>query len=244
MTEKAKNRVNRLGTIPFVTLWTLAYGLGWATLMVGAVVTSRFLPRIFESLPIVGFFILLGAVPGFISSLAQQWLIRWKFAVRLQRWWLWSTLAWVAGGVLLRQAEFINIQIDNPIVGFTVAFGVLFTIPALAQAWMLRKHVRRAWMWPAAAIASAATFAVPVVNSTYVSELWTILTGGFAGLLQGAVMGMTMVWLFGMARIEPLKRGLDTSRLEDKSNALLPDSAETQGMIESDRESAKTQRTL
>jgi hypothetical protein len=221
MSEKKKKQVNRLGTIPFVVLWTLAYGLGWATLMAGGIITGNLFPQVFEWFPLVVYFMLLGAVPGFVSSVAQQLLMRWKFAARLGSWWLWSTLAWIVAGGLLRLFEYIQFRSFDERTAIMLVFAWLFTIPAIVQAWLLRRRVRRAWMWPVAAAASAATFAVPLLSGLVgpFNELLFILTFGFAGLLQGAVMGLTMVWLFGMTQQE-VAQAIEADRMSLAENNL------------------------
>jgi hypothetical protein len=217
MSEKKKNAVNRLGTIPFTVLWTLAYGLGWATVIFGGIMTSRYLPEVFTWFPDVVYIMLAVGVPAFIYSIGQQLLIRWKFAVHFRWWFVLTTLAAVLAGGSFQIFEWINvpnIPINNPIVAVTLVFSYIFGIQAIAQAWQLRKHVKKSWMWVVAAIASAATFGVPLVNSDFFSEWATIGAFGFAGLLQGAVMALTLVWLFGMTRVEPLKRGMSAEQMK------------------------------
>jgi hypothetical protein len=216
MSEKQKNTPNRLGTIPFAVLWTLAYGLGWTTVITGGYITSRFFPQIFDWFPDIVYLMLATTVPAFIYSIGQQFLIRWKFAVKFNWWFLWTTFAAAITTATFQTFEWINvpIRIDNPMVVLTLVFGYIFGTQALVQAWLLRKHVKRSWLWVAAAIASAATFGVPIATAQFFGPFATITTFGFAGLLQGAVMALTLVWLFGMTRVEPLKRGMDTTQLQ------------------------------
>jgi hypothetical protein len=224
MSEKQKNNTNRLGTIPFVLLWTLSYGLGWGVLVAGGMFAINFLPQIFNFFPMFVFFIPLGAVPGLISGVIQQLLLRWKFGVTIRRWWLWSTLAAVgaAGGFYLMM-EYLSAPINslfnylsqfNEMLAPLILIGSLFALYSTAQTWLLRHNVKRSWMWTVAAFVSAATFLLPVLSPGVGGQLWAIVLAGVAGLLQGSVMGLTLVWLFGMTRVEPLKRGLETAQLE------------------------------
>ena len=224
MTEKKKNQTNRLGTIPFVVLWTLSYGLGWLVLMGGGLLIDKLYPLFFNQFPEIVYVFLLGLIPGLISGLIQQRLLNWKFGVQIRRWWLWSATGAVlaAGGfyVLLEYfAEFVTRLSNyfNPINELlvpTILVGGLFALYSSAQAWLLRHNVKRVWMWAVAAFVSAATFVLPIANLGYTNELWTLITFGIAGLLQGSVMGLTLLWLFGMTRVEPLKRGMDTAQLQ------------------------------
>jgi hypothetical protein len=222
MSEKKKNNTTRLGTIPFAVLWTLAYGLGWATVITGGFITNRFFPEVFRWFPDVVYLMLAASVPAFIYGVAQQFLIRWKFAVKLNWWFLWTTLTAALTAASFQIFEWINlpIRLDNEMVGIMLVFGYIFGAQALVQAWLLRQHVKKSWMWVAAAVASAATFGVPIATAQFFGAFGTITTFGFAGLLQGAVMALTLVWLFGMTRVEPLKRGMDTAQLEQAEGKL------------------------
>jgi hypothetical protein len=222
MSEKKKNNTNRLGTIPFAVLWTLAYGLGWATVITGGFVTNRFFPEVFRWFPDVVYLMLAASVPAFIYGVAQQFLIRWKFAVKFNWWFLWTTLTAALTAGSFQIFEWINLPfgISSPIVAITLVFGYIFGAQALVQAWLLRQHVKKSWMWVTAAVASAATFAVPLATAQYFGQWAMIGNFGFAGILQGAVMALTLVWLFGMTRVEPLKRGMDNAQLEQAEGKL------------------------
>jgi hypothetical protein len=224
MSEKKKHQTSRLGTIPFVLLWTLSYGLGWGVLVAGGMFAINFFPQIFDFFPMFVFFIPLGAVPGLISGVIQQLLLRWKFGVTIRRWWLWSTLAAVvAAGGFYMIMQYLSAPINslfnylnqfNEMLAPLILIGSLFALYSTAQTWLLRHNVKRSWMWTVAAFVSAATFLLPVFGPGAGGELWAIVLAGIAGLLQGSVMGLTLVWLFGMTRVEPLKRGRETAHLQ------------------------------
>ncbi|MDQ7027990.1 MAG: hypothetical protein Q9P01_20975 [Anaerolineae bacterium] len=225
MSDKKKNTRNRLGTTPFTILWTLAYGLGWATVILGGIITNEFFPQVFNWFPDIAYIMLAVAVPTFVYSIAQQLLMRWKFAVNFRWWFLWTTLAAVLAGASFQIFQWVDFpfEVNNPIVAVILVFGYIFGSQALVQAWLLRHRVKRVWMWPVAAIASAATFGVPLVNADFFSESALVGTFGFAGLLQGAVMALTLVWLFGMTRAEPLKRGLEATNTQEAESNLAYD---------------------
>ena len=49
-------------------------------------------------------------------------------------------------------------------------------------------------------------FVLPLLASDMIGEVETILAFGAAGLMQGAVMGLSLLWLFGMANSEKTKK--------------------------------------
>lgn len=227
MNEKKKKHSNRVGTIPFILLWTLSYGLGWAGLIGSVLVLDNLFSAFFNSSPNLVLLMLLGAIPGLISGAIQQPLMRWKFGIQIRRWWLWSMLgsALATGGfyVYVEYLETWFRPLMNYLAQFNellqpaIIFGIMFVIYSAFQAWVLRNHVKRVWMWSLAAFISAATFLLPFIDSNGSSELWMTITGGIAGLLQGSVMALTLVWLFGMTRSESAAQDYDTSRLQAKN---------------------------
>jgi hypothetical protein len=207
MVENKKKFASRMGAIRFATLWTLAYALGWGSLIVSGIVASNLFLDFLQTIPLWGIFAIGGFVPGLISSVGQQGLIKRKFNISIPRWWLWSTLAWTGAGALMRLIEYTPIvNINNEQVAITLAFSLFFIPPAIVQAWMLRKHIARAWMLPLAALVSSSTFVLPLLASNMIGEVETVLAFGAAGLMQGAVMGLSLLWLFGMSNSEKTKK--------------------------------------
>ena len=74
---------------------------------------------------------------------------------------------------------------------------------------LLRRHVRNAWLWIAASVVSAMTFST-VLGSGDTSSLNALLLGASA---QGAVTGLTLLWLSGMMGYLPPQKQHDVSRL-------------------------------
>jgi hypothetical protein len=230
MSEKKKKNDKRVGTIPFVLLWTLSYGLGWASL-IGIIfllesLSTGFLDRLPDLVLVVAF----GMIPGLLSGVIQQPLLRWKFGTQIKRWWLWSTIGSIAamGGYYL-YAEYLQFAIRpffryleqfNEQAEPVIIIGILFVLYSTFQAWALRHTVRRVWLWSLAAFVSASTFILPLINTATSSELTMTLLTGLAGLLQGSVMALTLVWLFGMTRTEPLKRGMSAEQMKQAEEKL------------------------
>ena len=203
--------------------------MGWAGLAGSFIwlinTNSTFINRLPDLLIVV----VLGAIPGLISGLVQQPLIRWKFGTQIKRWWLWSIIGTTLGmGGFYIYTEFLERMI-RPIVQMMSDFspllvpapviGVLFLLYSTAQVWALRHHVKRVWVWSLAAFVSASTLvfaASSMVNLNINGSFGTIFLGAFAGLAQGIVMALTLVWLFGMTRTEAAAQAYDTNRLQAK----------------------------
>lgn len=148
------------------------------------------------------------ACAGFISSVGQQWLIKRKMDIRIPRWWLWSSIAWALSGAALRLIEYWPSAwaIYDERLAMSMVFSALFLPPAIVQAWLLRKHIARAWMWPIAAIVSSSTFVLPILASNMMNEFQGVITFAAVGLMQGAVMSLSLLWLFGMTTGEKTKK--------------------------------------
>lgn len=202
--KKKKNARPRMGTLSFTGLWAGAYALGWGLPIAAVFAMATLFPsfiNLFPDLVVMTGFI---AIPGFIISVAQHLLIRRRLGQVIRHWWLWSGLGWFVGGLILNLfsidpfSQWIN-AIQPPVLTATVGFGLVFLPHILIQAYLLRGRVGRAWMWPMAAIASAALFIMPIYGGTNLSnDFAPLLIFGAAGLLQGWVMGMTLLWLLGM----------------------------------------------
>jgi hypothetical protein len=186
-------------------------------------VLDKLYPLFFNSFPQWVYFIPLGLITGLVSGVIQQQLLRWKFAIQIRHWWLWSTVGALLAAVGLYISiyplatlfdAFLNyFNQFNEMLAPVILFGSLLALYSSAQTWLLRHHVKGVGMWSVAAFVSAATFILPLAHMGYGGRVWTLLTYGTAGVLQGAVMALTLVWLFGMTRIEPLKRGMESSKL-------------------------------
>jgi hypothetical protein len=216
MSKGKKKQSNRIGTIPFVLLWILAHGVSWTITTLSSIIAANLFPQSFSQLPIVAYLLLTVGVPTLIYSVAHQWLIQWKFGLRFRWWFLWTTLAafLAAGSFQIFNLAEIPLLINNPTLAIILLFGYIFGFQALVQTWLLHKHIKQAWLWSVAAIASVATFAISLANPSTFRE-WNLLVAyGFAGIFQSVVMGLTLVWLFAMTRIEPLKRGRETAQLQ------------------------------
>ena len=222
MSEKKKKQSNRLGTITFVLLWILAHGVSWSITTLSSIIAFNLFPQSFTQLPVIAYLLLSVGMPTLIYSVPHQWLIQWKFGLRFRWWFLWTTLAAVVGAglfLILRLAT-IPLLIDNPTVAIIVLFGFIFGLQALVQTWLLRKHIKQAWIWSVAALASVATFATLLANPATFREWDLLVAYGFAGIFQSVVMALTLIWLFAMSRTESFKRDIDTAQLQQAEGKL------------------------
>jgi undecaprenyl pyrophosphate phosphatase UppP len=77
----------------------------------------------------------------------------------------------------------------------------LFVIPATMQWFVLHKSARNAWLWIVAGAVSALTFGV-LYGDLNDNELRQFVLGAAA---QGAVTGLSLLWLYGQSRAEKAK---------------------------------------
>jgi len=185
---KAKNDIakrHRLKTTSFISIWLSAHVLGWWGIF-----------WLFENinalanLPDLATAVLIGFVPGIVISLMQKYLLRYAFQTKLGGWLRVSLLGWILGGLAMFG---VTTFITGPFVGVAMFTMNLFVLPAVAQYFILRRHVNAAWLWVLAGLVSALAFAIPVEASQINNEFLGII---LAGSLQGAVTGLTLLWLF------------------------------------------------
>lgn len=228
--EKKKKQLERLGTFAFVGHWTRAYALAWMLLVVGGLIILTVLPFAMMSVlpPALFFFVGAGFI-GLTTGLAQQRLIERNFKQLLTGWWWKSTLAWAITGFLwygvlnsdfMLNTVFTRLEVVlGTAAGVAFFFALLLVPPALVQSWLIRKQIKHAWLWPVAALASAAPFALPIAlflaDGTYNAALLAAVMGG-SGLIQGAVMGMVMLYLLNLT--QPAEAVMEAAR---QSTAIL-----------------------
>lgn len=227
--KKKKNARPRLGTLPFTGLWAGAYALGWGLPIAAVILIISVFPGFIQLFPeamvIIGFI----AIPGFIISLAQHFLIQARTGRAIRRWWLWSSLGWLIGGLVFYLFTLYPFNawisaIESFILNSTLGFGFVFLPHILVQMWMLRRRVRRAWMWPVAALASAALFIMPIIGSSaFLGQFTAAVIIGAGGLLQGWVMGMALLWLLNMGVAFPAEEatGRSTDNTDKQYNRLM-----------------------
>jgi len=248
--KKKKNARPRLGTIPFAALWSGAYALGWA-LPLGLVVGLSFLiPNFINLFPVIALTVGFVAIPGVIISIAQHVLIRMRTGQEVRNWWWGSSIGWLIGGLLFHlltitpMFQFFSF-LGSEILAQAIPFGLIFLPPVLLQAVLLRKRVRKVWLWPLASLVSGALFILPpmtIAGSGGVLSMLTIF--GLAGLLQGWVMGLTLLWLFGMSQSDPNEQSMAQGAQDRMSayGALTASTGENAVVTDDDAEEAVFQQ--
>lgn len=177
---KIKHSQPRLSSLPFMSIWLAAHGVGWGIVFAIWELWGR---------PFADWqwFLLVGLVPGMVIAATQRWLLRYAHRVNLKGWLLVSAIGWGLGGLSL---SFIR-ETDS----MFIYLSGLFVLPALLQWLVLRRHLQNAWLWILAAVVSTALFTIPSISNY---DTWqTILA---ASGLQGAVTGMSLLWLLGVRK--------------------------------------------
>lgn len=200
----------RLGSLPFMLVWTGGHILTW--LAVYALSTTSF----FYALPDFADIIVIGGLLGAGIALAQKLLIRYTFALPMRGWMRVSIVGSILGWAGL-------LGLSQTIPGFYlypiwVQLLPAFLVPALLQWALLRRNTRQAWLWIATAAVSALTFGA-LYSGSYNPGYAAFALGASA---QGAVTGLSLLWLFGMTGIMPPQTLRDSSRLalaEDEDEA-------------------------
>ncbi len=206
MAASRKRKITRsgMGSLRFAGLWAGAYVLGWGVPLTLAFLFSFLIPDfffVFAPLPLLVGFI---AIPGLLISLAQHALIRAQTGQAIRGWWWQSSLGWLLGGGIFYLLTYAPpplaalLSSGPPILVAALGFALVFLPHVLIQAWLLRQHVGHVWLWPLAGLVSAALFILPVVNPFF-SIFGAVLLFTLGGLLQGAVMGLVLLWLLGIA---------------------------------------------
>lgn len=172
--------------LPFVLIWTLSLA---AIGLLARAFTSIVLAPLLPSLQTTSIALLLGIIlPGLVQVQIVERLLK-----RPMRGWMLYTLpgAFItlllvnAARIVLSGAEGIDLYILLSVLAFIVPTPII-------QAFWLRQHVRRAWLWPLTAILTSLAFAAFPSNGTNSHLLWLILTLIY-GLIQSSVMHT--VWI-------------------------------------------------
>lgn len=178
MMSKTKNDQRpRLGSIPFLSIWLAAHGVGWGVIFAIWEIWG-------QPVPDWQWYLMIGLLPGMIIAATQRWLLRYAHRVDMRGWLVISAVGWSLGGIslsLIRNTDSMFIYLSG-----------LFVLPAVLQWLILRRYVNNAWIWVIAAIASTALFTIPG-DSDYATWQTILAAAG----LQGAVTGMSLLWLLG-----------------------------------------------
>jgi hypothetical protein len=172
-------------------LWTLAYAVAWGSAafismnnLVGQWfgIADDWEPLLF-SIPLA---IVIGAV--------QYGLIRRAFALELRGWISMTILGWFVSGVLVTW-----ITETYPYSEAQIVFVSYYLFPAIAQWWLLRKHIQTASLWILASVASALVFVVPMSFDT------STMMVALGGALQGLLLALVLEWLVTASKASQLK---------------------------------------
>jgi hypothetical protein len=192
-TEKKKLLAPRLGTIPFLLIWIAGHILVWILLYGVSEMGIQNEDTIYIAL------ISFGLIMGVGLSFMQKYLIEFTYYAPL-KWWLRITIfGWIVAWIVFYASyEFVEEFIGN---NLSLMLIPLFVIPATMQWFVLHKSARNAWLWIVAGAVSALTFGV-LYGDLNDNELRQFVLGAAA---QGAVTGLSLLWLYGQSRAEKAK---------------------------------------
>lgn len=191
---KQKQKFPPMTTLGFVGRWTGTYVLGWVGLLVAALSLFPLIYVLAGALPIWLALLVWGSMTvGRLVGEQQERLLRRKVGIVPARWQFVSGIMWLVLGMGLAQVIVAGGAVS------TAIFALIFALPALAQAYLLHKVVPQAWLWVLAAATSGLIFSLPLAGGASQTAIMLGATLGIGGLLHGAVMAMTLVWLFNLS---------------------------------------------
>lgn len=196
--KKKKNDTVSMNRWLFLILWILAHIMTWGGTF--WLIDNYDAPSQPEWLVVLAIIVLLGIVPGALLSFPQKWLMKQGFGLDVKWWRRASITAWASGGLLL----WIVVTLlfsgfnDPPEFVFVLSwFGPLIFV----QYALLRRYIQPASLFALSNLASVIIFGQFVgLYGDPALERFV-----FAGGLQGAVTGLTLLWLYGMAQQEKSK---------------------------------------
>jgi hypothetical protein len=198
MEKQKKLSAPRLTTIPFLLVWIGGHILIWSLLygIFESDVTLRWNEIIWITV--------CGLIMGVGLSLMQKILIQYTYYAPLN-WWMRVTIAgWVLGWIVFYNSiEFIENYIPSIDEHLSLMLLPLFVTPAVMQWFILRRNARQAWLWIVAGAASAMAFGA-LYGDLSGNNYFQFFLGAGA---QGAVTGLSLLWLYGQSRAEKMKSG-------------------------------------
>jgi hypothetical protein len=168
--------------LPFVLVWSISLAaIGFMARAFTSLVLAPLLPTD-QTLLISR---LLGTI---LPALVQVQLVE-RLLKRSMRSWMPYTLPGVVLTLILMSTVQLLLPAPQSRFDLTILLSVFaFIVPIpLIQALWLQKRVRRAWLWPTAAVFAALAFAAFPSDGSNSHVLWLILTLIY-GLMQGTVM--------------------------------------------------------
>jgi hypothetical protein len=157
--NKKVTRYLHLHRIPFILLWMSTYAMGWGVgflvVLILALINSMAYGFLDLSEPAIA--TIIGLSVGAATALGQPWLARQRSGMVLR---FWRPLTIVGYGIAsLALAPILSFYTESS-AEMLLAHFVWFSIPAILPMLSLRRIVRGAWKWIAAAVGVAAVTAI------------------------------------------------------------------------------------
>lgn len=195
--EKAKARM-RSGLHPFtfIAFQAAAYFMGWVMLFAVFILwmlTIGDTNIIHEINTYLGsnmewvYGLMIGAIIGFASALAQPWLMKQHSKTEIRHWIVLTTIGTALAGIGLW--HYMDGYSLNDTERF-VALSAWFVIPALFQTIPMWRAMRGGWMWIATGIVTAIVAILTHIQFdwTYNETFYAVMFGGIAqAIITGAV---------------------------------------------------------
>ncbi len=199
--EKAKAR-SRDGLHPFsfISFWAAAYFMGWVTFFVSmalfylTIAETAIMREVIYFLEMNAewvFGMTIGAIIGFISALAQPWLMKQQSKTEVKHWIALSTIGWALAGIGL--SHYMDAYYLSDFER-TLALLVWFVTPAIFQTIPMWRAMRGGWLWIVTGIVTAIV-AVSIESAfdwSGMAEFYAIMFGGIA---QAIITGATFILL-------------------------------------------------
>lgn len=199
--EKSKSRMrDGLHPFSFISFWAAAYFMGWVTfavltalwfLTIGETDIMRDFTRFLENNMEWVFGVTFGAIIGFVSALAQPWLMKQHSKTEVKHWIVLSTIGWAIAGIgLFYYMDSYNLSDFERML----ALITWFVTPSLFQTIPMWRAMRGGWLWIGTGIVTAivAVSIESAVSWSDMSEFYAIMFGGIA---QAIITGATFILL-------------------------------------------------
>jgi len=181
----------------FLIQWIIGHALSWLGVIGLAVGVHSFAALFRIAIETISFDWVFGLIfalgMGGLSAFVQKRAIGLMFGQYITGWRRWTIAMWLLSTFLIIQTKDLYPAGIGEAQVAAMQGIILFSIPALAQAWLLRKHVRSTWLWVLASIAGAATFGLFEAMYDNVLVSFPVGYGAYA-----VVTGLSLLWLFGM----------------------------------------------
>ncbi len=185
--EKAKHRS---GTTKFLAIWTAGHIGGWIL----AIAIYEAFENFFQYGGIANA-LLVAVVPGMIIAVVEMLVVERGLKKSMRGWLPVSLLGWLASFFLYLLYSQNSFGSDTPMNQILI----LFLPAAIVQFVWLQRHVKAAWVWIIAAIASALVFILPLnIASDYPygnREIIQFVFLALSAIFQGIITGSTMYTL-------------------------------------------------